>query len=138
MKSHSVNIKPTDSRCRHWAKIVRSGEALPLPVDAQSANDIPAPYSNAGEEELLPGDFLFEGEANHHTRTDRGWKYKIRTVTDNGELISLRSGFAAQKAELKAQGMAFEMLTGAGDIAAMIRIAHGLRAGLKVTPPSVD
>lgn len=60
-------------------------------------------YANNGDEELLPGDVLFEGEVNRHRRTDRGWTYFVRAVTNDGELISLRSGFSAQKkAELKA------------------------------------
>lgn len=55
MKSYSVTIKPIDSRCRHWVKIVRTGQALPPPVDVQGANDIPVPYANLGDEELMPG-----------------------------------------------------------------------------------
>ena len=134
MKSHSVNISPIDSRCRHWAKIVRAGQKLPLPVLIRGASDIPVPYANNGDEELLPGDVLFEGEANHHSRTDRGWSYSISFVTNDGELNSLWSGFSAQKAELKKQGMGSDLLTGSGDIAGMVRIAHGVRAGLTVTP----
>lgn len=133
MKSYSVTIKPIDSRCRHWAKIIRAGQSLPLPIAVQGANDIPVPYANDGDEELLPGDVLFEGEANHHSRNDRGWTYFISAVTIEGEFVVLTSGFSVQKAELKAQGMAPELLMGSGDIAAMVRIAHGLRAGLKVT-----
>lgn len=135
MKSYSVTIKPIDSRCRHWAKIVRAGQALPPPVDVQGANDIPVPYANLGDEELMPGDVLFEGEANHHRRTDRGWTYWIRAVTNDGDFLSLRSGFSAQKTEMKVQGMAPNLLMGSGDIAPMVRIAHGLRAGLKITGP---
>ena len=29
-------------------------------------------YLLRGQDELMPGDVLFEGEANHHRRTDRG------------------------------------------------------------------
>ncbi|MBZ2206518.1 hypothetical protein [Massilia soli] len=83
----------------------------------------------------MPGDVLFEGEANHHRRTDRGWTYCIQVVTNDGELLLLESGFCAAKAALKAQGMAPELLQGSGDIAAMVRIALGVRAGLNVTAP---
>lgn len=116
-------------------KILRAGQALPLPVDVQGANDIPVPYANCGDEELFPGDAILEGEANHHRRTDRGWTYFITVVTNHGELLRLQSGFSAVKAELKAQGMARELLMGSGDIAAMVRIAHGVRAGLKIMEP---
>lgn len=133
MKSKPVKIHPCDSRCRYWAKIVRSDQALPKPVDVSSANDIPGPYLKVGEDELLPGDVLFEGESNHHRRRDRGWTYWIQIVLQNGELLFLDSGFSAQKAQMKRQGLAPELLKGSGDVAAMVRIAHGIRNGLTVT-----
>jgi hypothetical protein len=135
MQSHSIKIKPIDSRCRYWAKIIRAGEDLPLPADVTGSNDLPVPYHQRGDEELLPGDVLFEGEENHHRRSDRGWSYYIRAVREDGSCLSLRSGFSKQKAELKAQGMPTELLKGAGDVAAMVRIAHGLRLGLTVADP---
>lgn len=134
MQSHSVNVLPFDSRCRYWAKVIRANEPLPLPADVRGASDIPARYVQNGEEELLPGDILFEGEANHHRRTDRGWSYWLTAVTQEGHLLRFSSGFGKQKAELKAQGMARDLLKGSGDIAGMVRIAHGLRASFKVTP----
>jgi len=133
MQSHSVNVGPLDSRCRYWAKIIRSGQAVPLPVDVAGANDIPGPYLQRGQEELLAGDVLFEGESNHHRRTDRGWTYWVTCILPSGELLRLVSGFSAQKMELKRQGMAPELLKGSGDIAAMVRIAHGARLGLTIT-----
>lgn len=136
MKSHSVKIQPIDSRCRHWAKIIRADEPLPLPAEVSGANEIASPYLNRGDEELLPGDVLFEGEANHHNRTDRGWSYFMRAFREDGSFLSLSSGFSSQKAELKAQGLPVELLKGAGEIAAMVRIAHGLRMGLKITQPA--
>lgn len=134
MKSYSVNVKPMDPRCRHWAKLVRADQPLPHPEAVHGANDVPGPYLHRGEEELFPGDVLFEGEANHHRRTDRGWSYCLTAVTLDGRLQRFRSGFGQQKAELKAQGLAPDLLKGSGDIAGMVRIAHGLRAGLNVTP----
>lgn len=131
MKSYSVNMSPVDARCRYWAKIIRCDEALPIPSSVNGANDIPGPYLT-GDEELLTGDVLFEGEALHH-RNRRGWLYVVSIVLENGELLYLSSGFSAQKAQLKRQGMAPELLKGSGDIAAMVRIAHGVRNGLVVT-----
>jgi hypothetical protein len=130
MQSHSINVGPCDARCRYWAKLVRNGEVLPVPASVQGANDLPASYLQRGDEELLAGDLLFEGEANHHRRTDRGWTYWVTTVTGEGALLRFKGGFAAQKA----QGMVPDLLKGAGDVAAMVRIGHGLRAGLSVTP----
>lgn len=134
MQSHSIRIKPIDGRCRYWAKIVRAGKELLEPSLVTGAQDIGGPYLQLGEEELLPGDALFEGEANHHRRNDRGWSYWLSFVTENGEFARYESGFSSQKGEMKAQGLAPELLKGSGDIAAMVRIVHGLRAGLRVTP----
>jgi len=131
MQSYSYEIRPIDPRCRYWAKIIRAGRTLPMPDDVHGAGNIPGPYLQYGEEELLPGDVLFEGEANHH-RKDRGWTYKVLAVTSDGELISLRSGFGEQKKLMKQQGMAAELLKGSGDVAAMVRIAHGVRLGMHV------
>lgn len=138
MQSHSIQIKPLDSRCRYWAKIVRAGNELPIPSLITGANDIGGSYLQLGEEELLPGDALFEGEANHQRRNDRGWSYWLAHVSESGEFVRYESGFSAQKAEMKAQGLAPELLTGSGDIAAMVRIVHGLRAGLSVTPSKTE
>lgn len=133
MKSHSVVIAPVDSRCRWWAKICRAEQALPDPSTVFGADDLPGPYLRRGEEELTPGDVLFEGEANHHRRTDRGWWYYLRMALPNGELLELRSGFGEQKQQLKQQGMHPDLLKGSGDIAGMVRIAHGVRMGLTVS-----
>lgn len=137
MKSHSVTIKPVDSRCRYWAKIVRSATLLPLPRDVMGAGDIPGHYAHRGDDELLPCDVLFEGEANHHRRTDRGWSYAITYVSNDGELHQFCSGFGELRKQLKAQGMSPELLMGAGDVAAMVRIAHGVRAGMTLTEQNV-
>lgn len=75
MKLHSIQIEPLDSRCRYWAKIVRAGNKLPIPSLITGANDIGGSYLQLGKEELLPSDALFEGEANHQRRNDRGWSY---------------------------------------------------------------
>lgn len=132
MQSHSVKIQPLDRRCRYWAKVSRANQALPSPEDVDGANDIPNAYLKCGEEELTPGDVLFEGEANHHRRTDRGWTYWVTYVDAAGELRQFQSGFGAQKTQLKQQGMSPELLKGSGDIAAMVRIAHGVRQGFKL------
>ena len=136
MQSHTIEIRPTDSRCRYWAKVVRSDSSLPQPVTCSSAHDVPGSFLRNGEEELLPGDVLFEGEANHHRRTDRGWTYNLHVVSPNGLLLHAASGgFGELRKKLKAGGMSPELLAGSGDVAAMVRIAHGVRDGtLQVVP----
>ncbi|WP_139826500.1 hypothetical protein [Derxia lacustris] len=137
MNSFSVSLYPCDSRCRYWAKIIRKGQSLPLPADVNGANDIPGKYLR-GDEELLPGDVLFEGEAMHH-RKNRGWHYVVQVVTEAGELRRFVNGaFSNQKAQMKAQGMSPDYLRGAGDVAAMVRIAHGIRLGLEVRSDEDD
>lgn len=134
MQSHSVEILPLDSRCNYWAKIVRAGKVLPAPCLTHGAGDIPEPYLQRGDEELLAGDALFEGEANHHRRNDRGWSYWLTYITEDGALVRFKGGFSEQKSEMKKQGLSPELLKGNGDIAAMVRIVHGLRLGLTVQP----
>lgn len=128
IKSVSVEIKPRDSRCRYWAKIIRANQPLPLPSNVNGADDIPGPYLRIGEEEMLPGDVLIEGEANHHMKT-RGWTYDVHVIRADGTCYSTQP-MSAHKAALKDAGMPVNLLTGSGDIAACVRIAHGVRMGL--------
>jgi hypothetical protein len=52
----------------------------------------------------------------------------VRLVDADGDLQAIKSGeFGKQKAALKAQGLGPEWLSGSGDIAAMVRIAHAVR-----------
>lgn len=106
MDSVSVRIAHRDDRCRYWAKVIRAGQALPLPSATNGANDLAGVESRKGEEELLPGDVLIEGE-EAHTKAPTGIK-----------------------AHLKTAGLPAELLTGSGDVAACVRIAHGLRLGM--------
>lgn len=128
IKSVSVQIKPEDSRCRYWAKIIRKDAALPLPSTVEGANDIPAPYSRKGDEELFEGDVMIEGEEMHH-RKARGWTYAITFIGADGEARRVRPG-SEIKATLKANGLEPALLAGSGDVAACIRIAHAIRAGI--------
>lgn len=131
MQSHTAEICPRDSRRRYWAKVVRADALLPQPVHSTTAYDIPGPFLQRGEEELLQDDVLFEGEANHHRRTDRGWSYCVSVVDKLGNLYCAKSGeFGELRKALKAAGMDPHLLKGSGDIAAMVRVAHAVRDGL--------
>lgn len=46
--------------------------------------EYPSGYARRGDEELLPGDFVLEGEANHH-RKQRGWTYWLRGLDPSGQ-----------------------------------------------------
>lgn len=129
--SVSVVICPHDGRCSYWAKLVRNGALLPLPSNIDGAKDISGPYLKRGDEEMFFGDVLFEGEANHH-RHKRGWTYWIRYVDEEGRLITYQSGFGEQKAEAKSLGISSDLLPGSGDLAGAVRVAHVLRANLKL------
>lgn len=130
MKSASVEIKPTDHRCKYWAKIVRAGVALPLPSAVNGANDIPGAYSRKGDEEIFPGDFLIEGEENHH-RHIRGWSYWISFVNpETGEVTRVSRPSTPEKTAMKANGLPVEYLSGAGGIAACVRVAHAVRLNI--------
>jgi hypothetical protein len=127
MLSHSIEIGPIDSRCRWWTKIIRAGKPLPLPENANGADDIPGLYSKKGDEELLPGDAVIWGESKHHRHT-RGWIYGIQYYSDKG-FVSIQPT-AELKQALKKAGMSPELLKGSGDLAACIRLLHGFRANM--------
>jgi hypothetical protein len=129
--SVSVKIAPADRRCRYWAKVVRAATPLPAPDSVDGANGIPSPYARLGDEELFAGDFLFEGEAEHH-RKARGWDYIVSYMGPDGKLIRCRPG-SAEKAAMKANGLPANLLPGSGDIAAMVRLAHAVRLGISYT-----
>lgn len=126
--SISVTIKPLDKRCRYWAKVVRAEQRLPAPSLVDGANDVPGNYRRAGDEELFAGDVMIEGEEKHHSKA-RGWDYWITFMGADGEKVTIQPS-SAIKAAMKAAGLAPHLLAGSGDVAACIRIAHGLRAGL--------
>lgn len=130
--SVSIEVWPRDGRCKYWAKLIRDGVELPLPSNVNGARDIPGRYHSCGEEELYMGDILIEGETNHHRRPDRGWTYRVHYVNSEGKLITYESGFGEQKVAAKQQGLSKELLAGAGDHAGAIRVAHALRAGMKL------
>ena len=128
---HSVSIsaEPTDRRCRYWAKRIDAGMALGLPSTMKGAKDISGPYLAQGEEELAMGDFLIEGEQVHHRRPERGWTYRLGYMGIDGALYRLTPSNEHKQA-LKAGGMPVDFLKGAGELAACVRIIHGLRLGL--------
>ena len=127
--SVSVRVVPSDYRCKYWAKIIRAHTPLPLPSSVISATSLPGHFLLRGDEELFPGDAMFEGEENHAYK-NRGWSYWLRYVTRDGSLLVYRSGFSTQKIAAKAQGLAPSLLAGSGDIAGALRVAHALRAGM--------
>lgn len=135
IKSASVKIKPQDSRCRYWAKIIRSGTALPIPSAVNGANDVPVPYLRIGDEELFEGDFLIEGEAEHH-RKARGWVYNMAFIDPRTGKLRYVQAISERKAAAKANGLPAELLAGSGEIAGLIRLAHAVRLGISIDVPA--
>jgi hypothetical protein len=127
--SASVTIAPQDSRCRYWAKVIRKEMALPFPSLVAGANDIPGSFARNGDEELFSGDVLIEGEEVSH-RKARGWVYRVTFVGADGKSKVVKPS-SDIKAAMKAAGLHAALLSGSGDVAACVRIAHGLRAGLE-------
>lgn len=134
--SESIELAKKDDRCRGWFKIVRKGTQLPLPCNVRGADDIPADYSRPGYDELFPGDFMFQGEEMHH-RKNRGWVYWITWVDGAGALHYTKPSMAI-KIALKANGLPPALLSGSGDVAALIRIAHGIRLGISLAEPESE
>ncbi len=129
MTNFSVSIYPVDGRCRYWAKIVRANQSLPMPETVQGAADISGNFLRRGEEEIMTGDVLFEGEAMHH-RKARGWLYTVSAVTPAGALLVRNGDWREFKSEMKTEG-GFDpmLLRGSGDLAACVRFAHIARLG---------
>lgn len=123
--SVSIQIKPADSRCRFWAKLLRAGVALPLPSAVECAANVPGGFARIGDEEIFAGDFLIEGEQAHH-RKMRGWDYCVTWVDSSGAARRLFPD-SATKAAIKSAGIPAEYLAGAGQLAACIRVAHAIR-----------
>ena len=122
--SESYEIEPRDSRCRYWAKKIEAKD-LPMPENVSGANDLPGSYLKNGEIEIFPGEYVFEGEANHH-RNARGWTYGVvqcgpalKHGTETKDDIK-----ALVKAGLLEVERAKKLLKGSGDIAACVRHAH--------------
>jgi len=125
MRSASVNVSPIDSRCSYWAKVVRAGAALPLPQAADRASDIPGGFLRGDYEELAPGDFLIEGEQNHH-RKNRGWTYRIAYLGIDGEVHRV-TPTREMKAAMKQAGVPVQLLQGSGLLAGCVRLIEALR-----------
>lgn len=98
-------------------------------------NDLPGPYLQHGDEERFPGDFLFEGEEVDRKRP-RGWAYYVTVAGASGPVALVYS--SAVKARLKQLGLDSRFLPGSGDLAGLVRVAHGLRAGLCPYAPDVQ
>ena len=143
IESASIKIGPLDSRCRYWAKIIRAGQALPLPSAVDGASDIPGGYIRNGPEELFPGDMMIEGEENSH-RKARGWRYWVSYLDPvSGAYVYHPIEAAADKDAGKAlKRLSKEALAGSGDVAAAVRYCHLLRAiwadGLPASMPTSD
>lgn len=137
IESRSVVCNPRNEKCRYWAKVIRAGQPIPLPEEVTGANDVPGPYIRKGDDvEIFEGDFLLEGEENHHTKK-RGWTYDLRylTISTEGKLRVLGSSWTNSdvKQSCRLAGRK-DLLGGSGDVAAMIREIHARRDGLVSHP----
>jgi hypothetical protein len=112
-----------------------SKEKLPLPCEIQNGGSLPGRYVREGDEELFPGDVLFEREF-----WGRRWpvaQYRAAIAGVDGEPIQLVYD-SEVKARLKKQGLAIELLSGAGELAGLVRVLHAIAAGLRPYEPGSD
>lgn len=134
-ESVSVDVGPMDNRHRWWSKVIRHGDSIPTPDQIEGANSFPQPFLKKGDDELMAGDFIIHGEEIHH-RHQRGWGYQIGYMNQEGDLEWV-TPTRENKAALKEAGMDKALLTGSGDLAACVRVAHGLRQGLDAGIPAM-
>lgn len=132
--------KKRDSRCRAWCKVLSSESVRRIrPAGIDGANDLPGSYLPFGREvELFPGDVIFEGEANHHTKP-RGWTYNLGFVVGGANGVArivwvAGDKRAALKADLRASKnpAVRELLPGSDDVAAMVRYARAVLMGFVI------
>lgn len=126
----SVSVFIQSARGAQWAKLNRRAQAarLPAPAKVLGGNDLPGQYLPTGDEELLPGDALFEGRRDRH-----GWNYKLTMAMPTGVALVISSqsdNLSSFKAAAKAANMPIWLLQGAGPLAALVRIAFAYRMGL--------
>ena len=133
--SSTVSLSKIDSRCRGWVMVVHAGDPLPMPEDVHGAGDVHSTYLHqSGDVELFPGDFLLQGEENHH-RKARGWSYWLITYSPQmGKHHNVEfDGETKSKIKAAMQDGSLDLnpayLKGAGKIASMVRVIHAMRAG---------
>lgn len=128
MKSQNISIRPVDKRCHFWAFVLRNGQPLPVPAVVDSYHTMPGVRSPLGDDEIFAGDVVFMAEAVHHTK-QRGWIFWAYFLNANGDLCRIANPKKDVKAVAKAANMP-DILAGAGNHAALVRVAHLVRAGL--------
>lgn len=130
----SVSVSICSTRGQQWAKLNRKTKPLPAPSRVMGGNDLPGEYLPTGDEELLPGDALFEGERGRRY----GWIYRLTMAMPNGQGLVISSDhpeLSSFKEAMKKANMPFSLLQGAGPLAALVRIALAYRLGVQL--PSV-
>jgi hypothetical protein len=133
--------KKADSRCRAWCQILSRAAVSSLRVAVVSgADSLGGRYETFGREiEVFAGDFIFEGEANHHTK-NRGWSYSLGIVVasdrpdGDAEIVWVTAAEAMDAKEhlrvlAKRGDFPAEDLKGAGEVAALVRYAQAVLAG---------
>lgn len=128
MKSQNISIRPVDKRCRFLAFVLRNGQPLPAPEAVDSYHTMPGVRSPLGDDEIFAGDVVFMAEAMHHTK-QRGWIFWVYFLNANGDLCRVANPKKDVKDIAKAANMP-DILAGAGSHAALVRVAHLVRAGL--------
>lgn len=133
--------KKADSRCRAWCQILSSAAVSSLRVAVVSgADSLGGRYETfAREIEVFAGDFIFGGEANHHTK-NRGWSYSLGIVVasdrpdGDAEIVWVTATEALDSKEhlralAKRGDFPADDLKGAGEVAALVRYAQAVLAG---------
>lgn len=126
-QTRSYVARPSDSRCRYWAKLVTPENCAGVRIEAvEGAEGIPAPYLRKGADIEIPiWGAIVEGEEEHH-RKARGWKFaallavprESKKAPGEPALIALPYG-AEQKKIIKR--LRPELAAGSGEHAAIMR-----------------
>lgn len=127
--SVSLDVKKQNPQLREWVKHITPDMAFKAPADVRSAKDIPGRFWNEGVHRLELGEFLITSRLANIKSKEWGATHTLVYLGGDGQLHRIKPT-AAHKQVLKASGMSPELLKGAGQLAACVRLALGLREGL--------
>jgi hypothetical protein len=80
------DASPPSTDGRFWAKRITKKMKLMAPDAIHGARDIPGRKLPFGPVELVPGDFLIEGEPANHQHLEYGWHYVLKYIGADGKL----------------------------------------------------
>lgn len=118
-----------------WVKVIPDHCKLPFPSAVEYPSHIPGRiitediYIPSPDEIIIEG-YVFETLRGKNGKTIYPWNYRISGADFFGNFFSLEDDWIGIKTKMRAQGMEKTLLEGKNPLAALVRIAHGIRLGM--------